>query len=175
MSGRFSTFGEEKSSKNMNLKKGAVLKHGSYVIESVLGQGGFGITYLALQTGLNRKVAIKEFFMKEHCERVADGTSVSLGTSGSRDVVLRFKGKFIREAQMIASMRHSNIVNIHDVFEENNTAYYVMDYHEGGTLSSKDLPLSSGKAIFYARQICSALSYLHSLKIMHLDVNRPIF
>lgn len=56
----------------MHLKSDTSLRAGNYVIESVLGQGGFGITYLAEQTGLERKVAIKEFFMKEHCERDVD-------------------------------------------------------------------------------------------------------
>jgi len=154
----------------MHLKNGAVLKRGEYGIEKLLGQGGFGITYLAVQSGLDRKVAIKEFFMKDLCERDADTSSVTLGTSGSRQTVIRFKEKFIREAKTIASLRHPNIVNIHDVFEENGTAYYVMEYHDGGSLSSLDLPLSVDEASGYIRQIASALSYLHKRNTMHLDV-----
>ncbi|MBE6240060.1 MAG: serine/threonine protein kinase [Bacteroidales bacterium] len=154
----------------MHLKNGAVLKRGEYRIEKLLGQGGFGITYLAVQSGLDRKVAIKEFFMKDLCERDADTSSVTLGTSGSRQTVIRFKEKFIREAKTIASLRHPNIVNIHDVFEENGTAYYVMEYHDGGSLSSLDLPLSVDEASDYIRQIASALSYLHKRNTMHLDV-----
>ena len=53
----------------MQLQSGSFLQGGKYKIESILGQGGFGITYQALQTGLNRQVAIKEFFMKDYCER----------------------------------------------------------------------------------------------------------
>ena len=154
----------------MHLKNGAVLKRGEYGIEKLLGQGGFGITYLAVQSGLDRKVAIKEFFMKDLCERDADTSSVTLGTSGSRQTVIRFKEKFIREAKTIASLRHPNIVNIYDVFEENGTAYYVMEYHDGGSLSSLDLPLSVDEASGYIRQIASALSYLHKRNTMHLDV-----
>ena len=154
----------------MQLKNGAVLEGGKYRIEKLLGQGGFGITYLAVQSGLDRKVAIKEFFMKDLCERDADTSSVTLGTSGSRQTVIRFKEKFIREAKTIASLRHPNIVNIHDVFEENGTAYYVMEYHDGGSLSSLDLPLSVDEASGYIRQIASALSYLHKRNTMHLDV-----
>ena len=154
----------------MHLKNGAVLEGGKYTIENLLGQGGFGITYLAVQSGLDRKVAIKEFFMKDLCERHADTSSVTLGTSGSRQTVIRFKEKFIREAKTIASLRHPNIVNIHDVFEENGTAYYVMEYHDGGSLSSLDLPLSVDEAYGYIRQIASALSYLHKRNTMHLDV-----
>ena len=154
----------------MHLKNGAVLKRGEYRIEKLLGQGGFGITYMAIQSGLNRKVAIKEFFMKEHCNRDADTSRVSVPSIGSRELVERFKAKFIKEAQMISEYRHPNIVNIHDVFEENGTAYYVMEYHDGGSLSSLDLPLSVDEASGYIRQIASALSYLHKRNTMHLDV-----
>lgn len=157
----------------MHLKSGALLQGGKYRVESVLGQGGFGITYLAEQTGLNRKVAIKEFFMKEHCERSSDTSAVSLGTSGSREMVLRFKDKFIRETQMIASMKHSNIVNVHEVFEENNTAYYVMEYLPDGSLNDF-IPvggLSEDVALMYIRQLADALRYIHEEKhILHLDV-----
>ena len=154
----------------MHLKNGAVLQGGRYRIEKTLGQGGFGITYLAIQSGLNRKVAIKEFFMKEHCNRDAETSHVSVPSIGSRELVERFKAKFIKEAQMISEYRHPNIVNIYDVFEENGTAYYVMEYHDGGSLSSLDLPLSVDEASGYIRQIASALSVLHENKTMHLDI-----
>ena len=154
----------------MHLKHGSVLQGGKYRIEKLLGQGGFGITYLAVQTGLNRKVAIKEFFMKEHCNRDADTSRVSVPSVGSRELVAKFKEKFIKEAQMISGYKHPNIVIIHDVFEENGTAYYVMEYHGGGSLSSLSLPLSSEEASGYIRQVASALSYLHDHNTMHLDV-----
>ena len=154
----------------MHLKKGAVLEGGKYTIEKLLGQGGFGITYLAIQSGLNRKVAIKEFFMKDLCNRDAETSHVSVPSVGSRELVERFKSKFMKEAQMISEYRHPNIVNIYDVFEENGTAYYVMEYHDGGSLSSLDLPLSVDEASGYIRQIASALSVLHENKTMHLDI-----
>jgi len=157
----------------MHLKKGTLLKHGDYRIESVLGQGGFGITYLAVQTGLNRKVAIKEFFMRDFCERNPDTSHVSLGTSGSRETVERFKAKFIKEAQTIAVLNNPHIIRIHDVFEENGTAYYVMEYHGGGTLAdlvkeSDGLP--ERQAVHYIRQIADALQYIHERSMNHLDV-----
>ena len=71
----------------MELKKDKLLQNGKYRIEGVLGQGGFGITYLAVQVGLNRKVAVKESYMKEYCERNGDASTVSMGTSGSRELV----------------------------------------------------------------------------------------
>ena len=68
----------------MQLLSETSLQGGKYKIEKVLGQGGFGITYLGLQTGLNRSVAIKEFFMKEYCEREETTSKVLLGSQGSR-------------------------------------------------------------------------------------------
>ena len=154
----------------MHLKVSALLQGGKYRIEFVLGQGGFGITYLAVQTGLNRKVAIKEFFMKEHCNRDADTSHVSVPSIGSKDLVEKFRVKFIKEAQTIASLSHPNIIRIHDIFEENGTAYYVMEYHGSGSLADMDLPMLIDKALGYVRQIGSALDYLHSRNVMHLDV-----
>ena len=154
----------------MHLKHGAALQGGKYRIEKLLGQGGFGITYLAVQTGLNRKVAIKEFFMKEHCNRDADTSRVSVPSVGSRELVAKFKDKFIREAQMIYDLKHQNIILIRDFFEENGTAYYVMEYHDGGSLGSLPLPLTAEEASVYIRQVASALSYLHDRNTMHLDV-----
>lgn len=156
------------------LRKGSLLQGGKYRIEKVLGQGGFGITYLAEQVVLHRKVAIKEFFMKEYCERDDSTSQVTLGTtSGSKDLVLRFRGKFIREAQMIASLEHPNIVKIHDIFEENGTAYYVMPYLGSESLSDqvkKNGSLPERDALRYIRQVSSALSYIHGRNSLHFDV-----
>ena len=157
----------------MNLKEGTSLQGGRYRIERMLGQGGFGITYLGVQMGLNRKVAIKEFYMKEYCERDKDTSHVSLGTSGSRETVERFRQKFVKEAQTISALSHPNIVRIYDVFEENGTAYYVMEYHGNGSLS--ELVKSNGRldeqeAIGYIHQIAEALRYIHERNINHLDI-----
>lgn len=84
---------------------GKTLQNGKYEIKRVLGQGGFGITYEGVQIGLGRKVAIKEFFMKDFCERETGTSQVTIvGTEGNRSLVERFKEKFIKEAQMIAGL-----------------------------------------------------------------------
>jgi hypothetical protein len=70
----------------MNIQIGTLLQGGKYKIEKVLGQGGFGITYLGMQVGLNRLVAIKEFFMKEYCERDERTSKVYLGSQGSKEI-----------------------------------------------------------------------------------------
>ena len=157
----------------MHLSKGTSLKFGSYVIESVLGQGGFGITYVAEQVGLGRKVAIKEFFMRELCNRDSDTSCVSVPSVGSKELVDKFRAKFVKEARMIAAMEDSHIIRIHDVFEENGTAYYVMEYLPGGSLKD-NIPAGGfpeSVALGYVRQIADALRYIHEEKhVLHLDV-----
>ena len=155
------------------LSEGSLLKNGEYRIVNVLGQGGFGITYEAVQVSLNRKVAVKEFFMKDCCERDTETSQVSVGTGTQRELVFKFRSKFIREAQMIAEMEHPNIVRIIDVFEENGTAYYVMENLPGGSLTDKvkkEGRFSESQAEKYIRQVASALSYIHDQKTVHLDV-----
>lgn len=155
------------------LKTNAVLQNGKYCIEGVLGQGGFGITYLASQVALNRKVTIKEFFMKELCNRDEQTSQVSVPSMGSVDTVARFRAKFVKEAQTIAALNNPHIIHIHDIFEENGTAYYVMDYLSGGSLSDlvqRNGILAEATALGYIRQVADALSYIHARNINHLDI-----
>ena len=73
--------------------------------------------------------------MREFCNREESTSHVTIGTEGSRETVNRFRDKFLKEARNIAKLNHPNIVQILYVFEENDTAYYVMVYYEGGSLS----------------------------------------
>lgn len=155
------------------LHEGYLLKNSEYRIISLLGQGGFGITYLAEQLSLSRKVAIKEFFMKENCNRDENTSEVSVPSVGSRELVAKFRQKFLREARMIAKLDNPHIVKIHDVFEENGTAYYVMEYLDGGSLVDEVKhrgPMSEQKALGYIRQVASALDYLHGMNVLHFDI-----
>ena len=88
------------------LQPGSTLQNGKYEILRVLGQGGFGITYLALQQGLNRIVAIKEFFIANFCVRNADTHHVTIGSESSRELVERYREKFLKEARNIAKLEH---------------------------------------------------------------------
>lgn len=155
------------------LHPGDNLQGGKYRIEKVLGQGGFGITYLAIQGGLERTVAIKEFFMREACCRAGDSRGVTLGTEGNRETVDRYRQKFLKEARSIARLNHPHIVRIIDVFEENGTAYYVMEYVAGGSLFDRvgrQGALSEPEATRYIRQVADALTYIHTQRMTHLDV-----
>ena len=155
------------------LLKNTFLQGGKYKIEKVLGQGGFGITYLATQELLDRKVCIKEFFFKEYCERDEATSHVSLGTQNNHELVERFMNKFLKEARTISQLEHPHIIRIHDIFKENNTAYYVMEYIEGESLADRVNHygcLPESEAVEYIKQIASALDFIHQQSINHLDV-----
>lgn len=166
----------------MQLQSGTLLQEGKYKIESVLGQGGFGITYLAVQKIMVKgsigeleteiKVAIKEFFMKDVCNR--DSSShVSVPSVGSKEMVERFKQKFVKEAKNISLLKHPNIIKVLDIFEENDTAYYVMEYIPNGSLQqyiSENGPLQEIEALHYIQEIAGALDYIHSQHMNHLDI-----
>ena len=155
------------------LRADSTLQGGKYRIIKKLGQGGFGITYLAENTLLEGKVAIKEFFFKEYCERDDSTSYVTVPTSSNRETVLRFKQKFIKEARTIFKLNHPNIVRILDVFEENDTAYYVMEYIEGeslGDMVKRRGAIPEAEALGYVKDAASALVYIHSKNINHLDI-----
>ena len=155
------------------LQPNSTLQGGKYRIIEKLGQGGFGITYLAENTLLLGKVAIKEFFFKGYCDRDDSTSRVTIPTSGNREIVERFKQKFIKEARTIFSLNHPNIVRILDVFEENGTAYYVMDYIEGeslGDMVKRRGAIPEAEALGYVKDAASALEYIHSKNINHLDI-----
>lgn len=165
------------------LGNNSLLLNGKYKIERVLGQGGFGITYLAKQKvsvagalgtiDAEIEVTIKEFFMKELCNRDEASSMVTVPSTGSVDLVEKFRQKFIKEAKNISKLTHPHIIKVLDVFEENGTAYYVMEYIDGGSLSDlveKKGSLSEEETLKYTRQIASALQYIHAHNMNHLDV-----
>lgn len=162
------------------LSAATVLQRGKYKIVRELGHGSFGITYLAktrvkmagvlseMETEID--VAIKEFFMSDINTRAHDGTSVE-GSSGS--VFTNYRRKFRKEAENLARLSHDNIVRVIDVFDENNTTYYVMQYVEGGSLDEYIAArgrLSEQETFTVLRNTGDALRYMHSHKMLHLDL-----
>ena len=164
----------------MELKQGTLLQGGKYKIEATLGQGTFGITYLGtarftIHGGLGAmevvtKVAIKEFFMREMNVRDRDGKTVE-GSSSS--VFTNYRHRFRREAENLAKLDHPNIIRVYDVFDENGTTYYSMEYVEGLTLDAyiqQHHPLPESDAVAILGRVCSALSFMHSQRMLHLDL-----
>lgn len=155
------------------LHTGTTLKRGQYRIDKVLGQGGFGITYLATDLKLERQVAIKEFFPKDYCYRDYMSENVVVKTTEDLNLVNTLKDMFMTEARNIAKLNHPGIIKIHIVFEENGTAYFIMEYIAGRSLSelvrSEGL-LSEVQALEYIAKIGNALQYVHDHNMTHLDV-----
>ena len=116
------------------LKPGTILQN-RYLIGKSLGQGGFGITYIGRDTLLNKRVAVKEFYPNGYAYRDHEVTAVITITSSGQTVFRNAKKRFLEEAQTLARFsEESGIVSVQDFFEENNTAYIVMEYLDGITL-----------------------------------------
>ena len=154
------------------LQPGTPLAGGKYIIENKIGEGGFGITYKAVQTGLYRPVCIKEYFLAGRCVRNTQAKTVQL-QGISQEKYEKFRQAFVKEAQTVATLRHPNIVEVIDIFDENNTSYMVMSFIEGRTLQSivdTKGPLSYPDAVNYMAQISNAVDYIHKQNILHRDI-----
>ena len=157
-----------------SLKEGTLLQNGKYKIVRFINSGGFGCTYEGVHTMLDTKVAIKEFFPKDFCNRDEATLHVTIGTESKRGLVKKLQKKFVEEAKILfKELHHPGIVRVTDIFEENGTAYYVMDYIEGCSLHDivkQQGKLSEAKALKYIHQVCEALAYVHSKNRLHLDI-----
>lgn len=144
-----------------------------YLILRYISSGGFGCTYEGMHVLLKKRIAIKEFFVKDFCNRDEKTSRVSVGTLSKRALVDKLKGKFIDEARAMSQFQHPNIVHVSDVFEENGTAYYVMDYIDGSSVSQiikEKGSIPEAQALKYICQIADALKYVHNNKRLHLDI-----
>lgn len=157
----------------MHLKNNTLLQGGKYKIERFIASGGFGCTYEAHHTLLDERVALKEFFVSDFCNRDERTGQVSVGTQSKVALYGKLKKKFMDEARALYKMKHPGIVRVIDVFEENGTAYYAMEYIDGQSLSDvvkKRGKLPEAEAVGYIRQVAEALKYVHSLNRLHLDI-----
>ena len=155
-----------------HLQLNTTLQGGKYRIERVLGQGGFGITYLARNTVFDIDVAIKEFFMKDENDR--DGSSVTMPNATKQELFHGQMEKFKKEAKRMFAIKNEHIVGVQDLFEENGTAYYVMDYVDGENLAERlkrtGKPMSEQEVRDILPQILDALKSIHDAGIWHLDL-----
>jgi len=167
----------------MNLPDGFYLKNRKYQLTNTIGQGGFGITYLGVwntvvkgELGAMRTkvpVCIKEYFFKDYCYRESDTQAVKVHSQTGEKLFDKFKEKLITEAKILSDVHYPYIVNVLEVFEENNTAYIVMEYIRGCSLKymlDKTGVLPENKVLKYTHQIGNALDFVHNKSIVHLDI-----
>jgi serine/threonine protein kinase len=146
-----------------------------YTIESVLGHGGFGITYLASDTTLGSQVAIKEYLPQDIATRTARGPMVM--PRASREAIKQYHWglkNFVKEARALARFKHPNIVRVLRFIEANGTAYTVMEYEEGQTLAQHLNNLGERldeSALFrIIMPILNGLHAVHEARLLHLDI-----
>ena len=155
-----------------SLDIGATLGGGRYIIEKVLGIGGFGITYYVRHRDLDTHYAVKEFFINGKCMREGDHNTVSLQ---DMDPVMyhKLKTRFADEARTLAALNHPHVVRVNDIFDENNTSYIVMEYVEGTTLQQlveRNGKMSYDYAVNCMGQLGEAVAYIHSKHVLHRDI-----
>ena len=162
----------------MNEQDPALLPLGTkidqYTITRVLGRGGFGITYLVRDEGLDKDFALKEFFPEDLVRR--EGTSLRFTARPNSESDYRWGlKKFHDEARLLAQFHHANIVNVRRVFEFNNSAYMLLDFVNGSTLEKwlqgLDSPPTQEELDLISAPLLSALELVHANRTWHLDIS----
>lgn len=156
------------------LPVGTLLNSGNYRIEKHLASGGFGNTYVATHLGLDERVAIKELFLKGICNRTEADGSVTITIAENRRLYDSQLAKFKKEALRLRKLNNRHIVRVLNYFEENGTAYYVMDFLKGESLSARmkrtHRPLTEQEVLHFLPQVLDALEESHAANIWHLDL-----
>lgn len=151
---------------------GTVLR-GTYTITQYLASGGFGNTYKATNA-FDEDVAIKEFFMRDAMARNDNSTQAHITDSSKAETVVEQMRKFKKEALRLRLFDNPHIVKVHDYFEENDTAYYVMDFIDGETLSERldrqGRPFTEAEVREILPSIFDALDDVHKSGFFHLDI-----
>lgn len=155
------------------LPKGTIL-HGNLRVDGYLSSGGFGNTYVVTYIGFDKKRAVKEFFMKGVSERDMETGAVMVSNAAKIPEFNDQLRKFKKEAQRIYNLNNEHIVKVYELFDENNTAYYVMDYIDGESLAERiertRKPLTESQTMDVLTQVLDALREVHSKGIWHLDI-----
>lgn len=157
---------------DQELSPGVVLNNGQFKITKFLASGGFGMTYLA-KDSLDRDVVVKECFPSALCHRrnrmVVPTSSSAMEQFGS--VV----SLFVREAKAMSKLVHPNIVGVHQIFEDNDTAYMALDFIDGYDLldiiEEKSLEVSPERVIFWLRKLLTAIEFVHEHDVLHRDIS----
>ena len=153
---------------------GTLLKNGEYQIGKLLGKpGGFGLTYLGFNIQLETKVAIKEYLPLQIAGRGPGTLPVSVHAAENSDVFGYGLKSFLDEARTLAQLRHDNIIRVHAFFQENSTAYMVMEYLEGQSLAeylAKVGKIKHPDAVALFLPVLEGLAYIHQKNILHRDI-----
>ncbi|HEX2863666.1 MAG TPA: protein kinase [Deinococcales bacterium] len=155
---------------NGPLPDGTLLDRGRYRIEKLLGQGGFGITYLARDQHLSRPVAVKELFPGGATRY---GANVVPPSNWKPSEFAEASDRFMREGRVLAQFNNRSIVHVLEVFSENATSYLVMEALKGETLHERMLkrgPLPPAEVSDIARQVAGALEVVHAANLLHRDI-----
>lgn len=154
------------------LQPGTTLLHGQYTITRFLNNGGFGITYLA-KDSLDRDVVIKECFADAFCRRT--NTIVSARSRAHQNELKSIIRHFIQEARSLSKLQHPNIVGVHQVFEDNDTAYMAIDFVDGMDLldivEDPAAKLTPEQIVGITRKLLSAIGYVHEHGLLHRDIS----
>ena len=158
-----------------HLVPGTLVKQ-RYKIGRVLGEGGFGITYIGIDTVLNLKVAIKEFYMSGYVNRNHDASPNVFATLGThRDTFEKNREKFLNEARVLAQFYgEAGIVGVRDFCEENGTAYIIMDFLNGVDLKTyleQKGRLAPEDAVKLLMPVMTSLQHVHAEGIIHRDIS----
>lgn len=154
------------------LAPGTRLLFGQFTIQSFVNSGGFGIVYLA-KDSLDRQVVIKECFPTAYCRRI--GATVGARSRAQVDDFRAAVRHFVQEAMTLSELDHPNIVRVHQVFEENDTAYIAMDYIEGHdllqTVEGSAPPLRPKEVIAHLMTMLDAVGHVHANGLLHRDIS----
>ena len=156
------------------LPVGTMLRGGTYKVTKQLSSGGFGNTYMVQNVNFNETYAMKEFFMRGI--NLREGDTVTVSVPDNKATFESQKAKLKKEAQRLRKLHNAHIVQVHDLFEERGTVYYVMDYIDGASLGSRlqrtGKPLTEAEAMDVLRQMLDALELVHSQspQLLHLDI-----
>ncbi len=157
----------------IHMNPGTIL-HDRFTIGKVLGFGGFGATYLAWDEVLERKVAVKEYLPSEFSTRVVGKTEVTVFSGEKSEQFTSGMKKFIEEGQLVGGFQNEpGIIKIFDTFEENNTAYIVMEYLEGETLATRlkrEKTIPEDEAVELLMPVMLSLQEIHKQGILHRDI-----
>ena len=164
---------QEMNEERKVLPAGTLLHGGRYRIDGFLSSGGFGNTYVATNMEFGEQVAIKEFFIRGTSKR-DDGQNIVFEDDNDLELFKRQSKTFRKEAHRLRQLHNDHIVSVYNLFEENGTIYYEMDFIKGESLDERlkrtEKPFTEEEILSILDQMLDALSAVHAQGLLHLDI-----